>query len=82
MILNFVMSVYFSNSLTNGEYSDLLIAVAFSVETSSPVKNSYLQTIPDHKAEILALFISKLHWALFYPILLLFVLTFLLTVIL
>lgn len=55
------MSVYFSNSLTNGEYSDLLIAVAFSVETSSPVKNSYLQTIPDHKAEILALFISKLH---------------------
>ena len=55
------MSVYFSNSLTNGEYSDLLITVAFSGETSSSVKNSYLQTIPDHKAEILALFLSKLH---------------------
>ena len=76
------MSVYFSNSLPNGEYSDLLIAVAFSGETSSPVKNSYLRTFPDHKAEILAIFLSKSHWALVYPILLLFVLTFLLTVIL
>ena len=32
---------------------------------SLPVKNSYLLTFPDDKAEVLAVCLSKLYWALF-----------------
>ena len=53
------MSVCAFNSLPNGEYSNLLIAAAFSNNsffgrTSLPVKKSYLLTFPDDKGEILA----------------------------
>ena len=52
------MSVCTFNSLTNREYSNLLIVApfsnkSFSGKTSLPVKNSYLLTFSD-KAEILA----------------------------
>ena len=58
------MSVYFFKSLSNGEYSNLLIVAAFSNksfsgQTSLPVKNSYLATLTDHKAEILAVCLYK-----------------------
>ena len=51
-------------SLPNAEYSNLLIVVAFSGKSFSgkiylPVKNSYLLTFPDDKAEILAVCLSK-----------------------
>ena len=70
LILNFVISVCFFNSLTNGEFSNLLIVAAFSnksfsYKTSFPVKNSYLLTFVDEKAEILAVCVSKLFCALF-----------------
>ena len=48
------MSVYFFISLPNDEYLNLLIvAVCLLWETPSSVKNSYLLTYPDDKAEIL-----------------------------
>ena len=58
------MSVYFFKSLFNGEYSNLLIVAAFSNKpfsgkTSSLVKNSYLATFTDDKAEILAVSLYK-----------------------
>ena len=54
------------NSLPNDEYSNLLIVAAFfnspfSNKTSSLVKNSYLSTFPDDKAEILAVGLSRLY---------------------
>ena len=60
------MSVCAFNSLPNGEYSNLFVVAAFSSKscsgkTSLPVKNSYLLTFPDDKAEILAVFLSKLY---------------------
>ena len=63
------------NSLPNGEYSNLLIAAAISTKsfpgkTSFLVKNSYLLTFLDDKAETLAVYLSKLYWALFFSILL------------
>ena len=47
------------NSLPNGEYSNFFNAAAFlnkyfSGRTSFPVKNSYLLTFADDKAEIVA----------------------------
>ena len=53
------MSVYFFSSLTIGEHSNLLIVAAFfnspvSVETSPTVKNLFLPTFPNDKAEIVA----------------------------
>ena len=58
------MSVCAFNSFSKGEYSTLFIVVAFSSnsfsgKTSLPVKNSYLLTFPDDKAEILAVSLSK-----------------------
>ena len=69
------MSVCFFNLLPNDEYSSLLIVAAFSNKsfsgkTSSPVKNSYLPTLPDDNAEILAVYLFKLYRALFCSILL------------
>ena len=60
------MSNCFFNSLPNGKYSNLFIVAAFSNKscsgkTSFPVKNSYLLTFPDDKAEILAVCLSKLY---------------------
>ena len=60
------MSVCAFNSLANGEYSNLFIVAALQV------KNSYLVTFPDDKAEILAVCLSKSYRALFCSILLLF----------
>ena len=67
------MSVCFSNSLLNGEYSNLLIVVGFSNfsfcgKISLSVKNQYLPTLFDDKTEILAVPLSKLYWALFCSI--------------
>ena len=58
------MSVCAFNSLSNGEYSNLFIVVAFSNKsslgkTSFPVKNLYLLTFPDNKAEILTVCLSE-----------------------
>ena len=58
------MSIFFSNSLTKSEYSNLLIVEAFSygpfsIKTLSPIKNSYLLTFPDDKAEISVVCLSK-----------------------
>ena len=58
------MSVCFSYSLLNGEYSKFLIAAdfsskSFSGKTSSPVKNSCLSSFADDNIEILAVFLSK-----------------------
>ena len=52
------------NFLSKGEYSNLFIAAAFSSKSFSgkislPVKNSYLLTFPDDKAEILAVSLSN-----------------------
>ena len=54
------------NSLPEGEYSHLFIIAdfpskSFSGKTCFPVKNSYLLTLPDDKAEILAVYLSKLY---------------------
>ena len=81
------MPMSFFNLLPNGEYSNILIAAAFSNEsfsnkTFSHVKNSYLLKFSDDKAEIVAVSLSKLCWALFYSFLLLIILIFLLIVIL
>ena len=53
-------------SLPNGEYSNILIAAAFSSKsfsgkTSLPVKNLYSLTFSDDKVEILAVCLSKLY---------------------
>ena len=66
--------VCFFNSFPNGVYSNLLIEVAFSSKSFSgklsfPVKNSFLLRFPDDKADLLAVCLSKLYWALFYSIL-------------
>ena len=48
------MLVCFFNSLPNGEYSNILIAFcdkSISCKTPFPVKESYLPTFPDDKAE-------------------------------
>ena len=60
------MSVCAFNSLSNGEYSYLLIAATFSskfflVKTSLPIKNSYLQPFPGDKVEILTVCLSRLY---------------------
>ena len=60
------MSVYFFNTLPNGEYSNLVIVTAlanksFAGKTFSPVNNLYLSTFSDDKAEILAACLSKLY---------------------
>ena len=75
------MSVYAFNSLPNVEYSNLFNVAAFSSEsfsckTSLPVKNSYVLTLPDNKAEILAVFLPKSCRALFCSILVSTVLNF------
>ena len=54
------------NFLPKGEYSNLFIVAAFSSKsfsgkTSFPVKNSYLLTFPDDKAEFSAACLSKSH---------------------
>ena len=59
----FATLVCFFNSLTNGKYSNLLIAAALSNKsfldkTSLPVKNSYFLKFPDGKPEILAVYLS------------------------
>ena len=69
------MSVYAFNFLPKGEYSNPFVAAAFSSrlfsrKTFLPVKNSYLLTFPDDKAEILAVCVSKSYCALFCSILL------------
>ena len=53
------MSVCAVNSLPKGEYSNLFIVASLSSKSFSgkiylPVKNSYLLTFPNNKAEILA----------------------------
>ena len=58
------MSVYVFNSLSKDEHSNHLIVAAFSSKSFSgklylPVKNSYLLTCLDDKAEILAVCLSK-----------------------
>ena len=58
------MSVCAFSSVPKGEYSNLFILVAFynksfSNKTSLPVKNSYLLTFPNDKAEFLAVRLSK-----------------------
>ena len=58
------MSVCVFHSLSKGEYSNLYIFAVFcnkfsSGKTSFPVKNSYLLTFPDGKAEILAVCLCK-----------------------
>ena len=60
------MSLCAFNSLPNGEYSNLSIVAAFSSKsfsgkTSLPVRNSYLLTFSDDKAEILAVYLSILY---------------------
>ena len=58
------MAVCAFNSLPKGEYSNLFNVAVFSSKyfsgkTFLPVKNSYLLTFPDDKAEILAVCLSK-----------------------
>ena len=52
-------------SLPKGKYSNIFIVAVcskyYSSKTSLSVKNSYLLTFPDDKAEILAIFVSKLY---------------------
>ena len=57
LILLFAMSVCAFNSLHNGEYSKLFIVAAFSTKSFS--SKTYLLTLPDDKAEILAVCQSK-----------------------
>ena len=64
LILFFCNTCLFFSSLPNREYSNLVIAAAFSAKSFSdkksfPVKNSYLLTFPDDKAEIVAVCLSK-----------------------
>ena len=51
------MSVCAFNSLHNGEYSKLFIVAAFSTKSFS--SKTYLLTLPDDQAEILAVCQSK-----------------------
>ena len=58
------MSACAFNFLSNEEYSNLIIVAAFYSKSSFgkvslPVRNSYLLTFPDDKAEILAVCLSK-----------------------
>ena len=58
------MPVCAVNLMPKGEYSNLFIGAAFSrksflSKTYLPVKNSYLLTFSDGKAEILAICLSK-----------------------
>ena len=58
------MSLCFSNSLPNGDYSNLLIVAAFSSKSFSgkislTVKNSHLLAIIDETAKILAVCLPK-----------------------
>ena len=58
------MSLCAFNSLPKGEYSNPFVVAAFSSKSCSGkasfrVKNSYLLTCPDDKAEILVVFLSK-----------------------
>ena len=60
------MLVCTSKVFPNGEYSKLFNAASFSNNSfldkiSFQVKNSYLLTFPDDKAEILAACLSKLY---------------------
>ena len=60
------MSVCGLNSLPKGKYSNLFIVAAFpskclAGKTSLPVKNSYLLTFLDDKADTLAVCLSKLY---------------------
>ena len=76
MILFFYGTRLCFYSLHNGEHSNRLVAAAFSNKSFSGkksvlVKNSYLLTFPDDKAEILVVVLSKLYWDLFYSVLLL-----------
>ena len=76
------MSVCAFNYFPNGDFSNPSIGAAFSdkffsSETYLPVKNSYLLTLPDDKAETLGHCLSKLYWALFCSVLLLIALIFL-----
>ena len=69
------------SSLSKGEYSNLFILAAFyrksfSCKTSLPVKNLYLLTLANDKAEIKSVCLSKLYRALFCSIVLLIVLIF------
>ena len=50
----------FFNSLPNGEYSSLLIAV-FSGSLHGKLSSSYVPIFPDDKAEVLDIFMSKLY---------------------
>ena len=67
--------ICFSKALPDDEYSNLFSETAFSSKsspgkTSLPVKNSYFLKFSDDKAEILAVCLSKMYWALFSSILL------------
>ena len=58
------MSVCAFTFLPNGEHLNFFDATAFSgqlfsINTSLPVKNSYLLTFPDNKAEVLVVYLSK-----------------------
>ena len=60
----FAISICAFNSLLKSKYSNLFNVAAFSNKsfsdkTSLPVKNSYLLTFLDHKAEILVVYLSK-----------------------
>ena len=60
------MPVCVFNFLPNGNYSNLFNSAVFSSRSLSgkasfPVKNSYLLTFPDDKAEVLAVCLSKLY---------------------
>ena len=67
---SFATLVCFFNSQLNSEYSNHMIVAAFSKRPFSnkiflPIKNSYFPTFSDDKAEILAVCLSKLYFALF-----------------
>ena len=62
----FAMSVCAFHSLANREHSNLFTVAAFycksfSGKTSFPVKNSYVLTFIDDKAQILAVCIPKFY---------------------
>ena len=62
----FVMSVWFSNTLPNYKYSNLLIVAAFfndpfSRKISPPDNSLYLPIFSDDKSKILVVYLSKLY---------------------
>ena len=70
MIFFFALSVCFFNSLPKGKFSAPLITATFSYspfsgKPSSPVTNSYLQTLSDDNAKDVAVGMSKTDLALF-----------------